>query len=89
MTIETILNSDMSVAYITDCATSPVKPYSAGVLHSVADQIQNLQNCFTTPNKVTSKDDIKGLVSLKFLRPWTGLRACAGIFKQSMRLGTD
>jgi len=24
MTIETILNSDMSVAYITDCATSPV-----------------------------------------------------------------
>jgi hypothetical protein len=23
-TIETILNSDMSVAYITDCATSPV-----------------------------------------------------------------
>jgi hypothetical protein len=23
MTIETILNSDMSVAYITDCATSP------------------------------------------------------------------
>ncbi len=24
MTIETILNSNMSVAYITDCATSPV-----------------------------------------------------------------
>ncbi len=22
-----------------------------GVLHSVSDQIQNLQNCFTTPNK--------------------------------------
>jgi hypothetical protein len=34
-------------------------PYSAGVLHSVSDQIQNLQNCFTTPNKMTSKDDIK------------------------------
>jgi hypothetical protein len=48
-------------------------PYSAGVLHSVADQIQNLQNCFTTPNKMTSKDDIKGLVSLKFLRPWPRL----------------
>ncbi len=45
-------------------------PYSAGVLHSVSDQIQNLQNCFTTPNKMTSKDDIKGLVSLKFLGPW-------------------
>jgi hypothetical protein len=44
-------------------------PYSAGVLHSVSDQIQNLQNCFTTPNKMTSEDDIKGLVSLKFLRP--------------------
>jgi hypothetical protein len=26
-------------------------PYSAGVLHSVSDQIQNLQNCYTTPNK--------------------------------------
>ncbi len=26
-------------------------PHSAGVLHSVSDQIQNLQNCFTTPNK--------------------------------------
>jgi hypothetical protein len=46
--------------------------YSAGVLHSVSDQIQNLQNCFTTPNKMTSKDDIKGLVSLKLLRPWEG-----------------
>jgi hypothetical protein len=39
-------------------------------LHSVSDQIQNLQNCFTTPNKMTNKDDIWGLVSLKFLRPW-------------------
>ena len=26
-------------------------PYSAGVLHSVSNEIQNLQNCFTTPNK--------------------------------------
>ena len=46
------------------------RPYSAGVLHSVSDQIQNLPNCFTTLNKMTSEDDIKGLVSLKFLRPW-------------------
>ncbi len=45
------------------------RPYSARVLHSVSDQIQNLQNCFTTPNKMTCKDYIKGLVSLKFLRP--------------------
>ncbi len=27
------------------------RPYSAGVLHSVSDQIQNLQNCYTIPNK--------------------------------------
>jgi hypothetical protein len=26
-------------------------PCSAGVLHYVSDQIQDLQNCFTTPNK--------------------------------------
>jgi hypothetical protein len=27
----------------------------------------------TTPNKMASENDIKGLVSLKFLRPWHGL----------------
>jgi hypothetical protein len=27
------------------------RPYSARVLYSVSDQIQNLQNCYTTPNK--------------------------------------
>jgi hypothetical protein len=27
------------------------RPYSAEVLHSVSDQIQNLQNCYTNPNK--------------------------------------
>ncbi len=27
------------------------RPYSAGVSHCVSDQIQNLQNCYTTPNK--------------------------------------
>ena len=42
-------------------------PYSAGILHSVSDQNQNLQNCFTTPNKMTSEDDIKGTVSRDFL----------------------
>ncbi len=45
------------------------RPYCAGILHSVSDQIQNLPNCFTTPNKMTSEDDIKGFVSLKFLCP--------------------
>jgi hypothetical protein len=44
-------------------------PYSAGVLHSVSDQIQNLQIASPPQTKMTSKDDIKGLVSLKFLRP--------------------
>jgi hypothetical protein len=34
------------------------KPYSAGILHSVSDQIQDLPSCFTTPNKMTSEDDI-------------------------------
>jgi hypothetical protein len=34
------------------------RPYSAGVLHSVSDLIQSLQNCFSNPNKMTSKDDI-------------------------------
>ncbi len=53
------------------------RPYSAGILHSVSDQIQNLPNCFTTPNKMTSEYDIKGLGSLKFLRPWFRLyRPC-------------
>jgi hypothetical protein len=47
------------------------RPYSAGILHSVSDQIQNLPNCFTTPNKMTSEDDITGLVSLNILRPWS------------------
>ncbi len=41
------------------------RPYSAGILHSVSDQIQSLPNCFTTTNKMTSEDDIKGLVSFK------------------------
>ncbi len=45
------------------------RAYSSGILHSVSDQIQHLPNCFTTPHTMTSEDDIKGLVSLKFLRP--------------------
>jgi hypothetical protein len=62
---------------LCDCGGGDVQkycgPYSAGVLHSVSDQIRNLQNFFTTPNKMTSEEDIKGLVSLKFLRPWCTL----------------
>jgi hypothetical protein len=48
---------------------------SPGTLHSVSDQIQNLPNYFTTPKKMTSENDIKGLVSLKFLRPWRTLKS--------------
>jgi hypothetical protein len=40
---------------VCDCGGGGVEmycgPYSAGVLHSVSDQIQNLQNCFTTLTK--------------------------------------
>ncbi len=36
---------------VLNCAVA-CRPYSAGVLQSVSDQTQNLQNCFTTPNKV-------------------------------------
>jgi hypothetical protein len=44
--------------------------YSAGVLHSVSDQIQNPEIASPPQTKMTSKDDIEGLGSLKFLRPW-------------------
>jgi len=47
------------------------RPFSAGILHSVSDQMQNLPNYFTTPNKMTTEDG--GLVSLKFLRPGGGI----------------
>jgi hypothetical protein len=39
--------------------------------------MQNLPNYFTIPNKMTSENDIKGLVSLKFLRPWIKPRTVA------------
>ncbi len=35
------------------------RPYSAGILHSVSEQMQNLPNYFTTPNKMTSENNIK------------------------------
>jgi hypothetical protein len=35
------------------------RPYFARILHSISDQIPNLPNCFTTPNKMTSEVDIK------------------------------
>ncbi len=63
-------------------------PYSAGVLHSVSGQIRNLQNCFTAPNKMTSEDDIKGLVSLtSFVHEYTECALCyrviLGLFASS------
>ncbi len=62
-----------TLGYLSQCAWGGVEmycgPYSAGVLHSVFDQNQNLQNSSPPLTKITSKDDIKGLVSFKFLRP--------------------
>jgi hypothetical protein len=41
-------------------------------LHSVSDQIQNLTYKIASQpqTKIISKDEVKGLLSLKFLRPW-------------------
>ncbi len=36
------------------------RPYSAVVTHSVSGQIQNLQNCYTTPNKWPVKTTLRG-----------------------------
>jgi hypothetical protein len=36
------------------------RPYSAEVLHSVSGQIQNLQNCYTTPSKWPGKTTLRG-----------------------------
>ncbi len=44
------------------------RPYSAVVLYSVSGQIQNLQNCYTTPNKWPVKTT--WVCVFKFLRPW-------------------
>ncbi len=44
MTIETILNSDMSVAHITDCATSPVNCATSPVVCATSPV-----NCATSP----------------------------------------
>ncbi len=53
----------------------------------VRPQIRNLQNCFTAPNKMTSEDDIKGLVSLKFLHPWK--EEIKGVGKLSRKEGLE
>ncbi len=50
-------------------SSSPPPPSQCTEYTNNVWQIRNLQNCFTIPNKMTSEDDIKGLVSLKFLRP--------------------
>ena len=43
------------------------RPNSAGVKHSVSDQIQNLQNCLTTPNKRLRRG--RGLRQIKTCMP--------------------
>jgi hypothetical protein len=64
------------------------RPYSAEILLPVSDQMQNLPNDFTTPNKMTSENDIEGLVSLKFLRPWAGPCRTLSNFGRWVRLCT-
>jgi hypothetical protein len=55
--------------------------------------MQNLPNYFTTPNKMTSENDIKGLASLKFLRPWIHslvlIREWEGLKKRESCLKVD
>jgi hypothetical protein len=67
------------------CVT--VKGGGWGVLKCTVDhilqEIRNLQNCFTTPNKMTSEDYIKGLESLKFLRPCFESMNCRFMSHQS------
>ncbi len=50
MTIETILNSDMSVAYITDCATSPVSPVQLKVCHRCQRHRWQMEKIFNQKN---------------------------------------
>ncbi len=77
MTIETILNSDMSVAYITDCATSPVE-----ILHQLLKHenpllevltVETVEGLFYSTHKVPE--------CLSLLRNWVPpphpLQACS------------
>jgi hypothetical protein len=46
-------------------------PYSAGVYTLFLTRFRTYKIASPPQTKMTSEDDIKGLVSLKFLRPWT------------------
>jgi hypothetical protein len=48
----------LSVCAKRNCSQGTVAQFKWKILHAPFDQIQNLQNCCTTPNKNTSKDDI-------------------------------
>jgi hypothetical protein len=45
------LLADFAALCLTDFIDCIGDTFAAGVLHSVSDQVQNLQNCFSTPNK--------------------------------------
>jgi hypothetical protein len=47
-------------------------PYYAGVYTLFLTRFRTYKIASPPLTKMTSKDDIKGLVSLKFLRPWIG-----------------
>jgi hypothetical protein len=70
------LNHKLNTVYtdsVCGCGGGAVKmgcrPYSAGVLHSVSDQ-RTYKIASPPQTKMTSKDVIKGFVSLNFIRPW-------------------
>ncbi len=48
-------------------------PYSAKFLNSVLTRFRTYKIASPPQTKMTSKDDINGLGSLKFLRPWRGV----------------
>jgi hypothetical protein len=48
-------------------------PYSAGVCILFLTRFRTYKIASPPQTKMTSKDDIKGLVSLKFLRLWSNL----------------
>jgi hypothetical protein len=61
------------------------RPYSAGVLHSVSDQIQNLKIDTPPQTKMTSKDDSKGFVpSFMVLYQSTYVQYICGVYLQTI-----
>jgi hypothetical protein len=61
------------------------RPYSAGILHSVSDQMQNLPNYFSTPNKIDLLTDLAALCLTDFI-DWRYIHSLVGIFDPACEL---